>query len=180
MFVRESTDSMGQALCGSPSRTSAGMRKPAAKARIILRLRVRRPERTSETRLRLPRSGTKSLLVRPCWPIRKGRPKSSRAEHLPNPSLSLERTTISNGLLPSNAFTFAKPNETLQVAHSRLAHFDVGFTRRGSPLLPHHRPGGGHHHRFHCAPIPHLDQRGDQRHLYRPDRSVACQPNQLG
>src|SRR5438128_1462279 len=105
------------------------MRKPRAKARIILRLRVRRPERTSETRLRLPRSGTKSLLVRPCSSIRKGRPKSSSGEHLPNQSLSL-------GLLPSNAFTFAKPNENLQVAHSRLAHFDIGLTRRGSPLLP--------------------------------------------
>src|SRR5437879_103684 len=128
------------------------MRKPRATARIILRLRVRRPERTSETRLRLPRSGTKSLLVRPCSSIRKGRPKSSSGEHLPNQSLSLERTTIRNGLLPSNAFTFAKP-KNLQVAHSPLAHFDIGLTRRGSPLLPDHRSGGGHHHRFHCARI---------------------------
>jgi len=62
---------MDQAFCISPSKTSAGIRKPQTKARIILRLRLRRPERTSETRLRLPRKGTKSLLVRPCCDMRK-------------------------------------------------------------------------------------------------------------
>jgi len=62
---------LDQAFCISPGRTSAGMRKPQTKARIILRLRLRCPERTSETRLRLPRKGPKSLLVRPCCAMRK-------------------------------------------------------------------------------------------------------------
>src|ERR1017187_4039181 len=47
------------------------MRNPPTRARIILRLRFRRPESTSETRLRLPKNGTKSFGPRPCCSIRK-------------------------------------------------------------------------------------------------------------
>src|SRR5882672_5620929 len=54
-----------------PSSTAAGIPKPRTKARIILRLRLRRPERTSETLLRLPRKGTRSVGLRPCCSIRK-------------------------------------------------------------------------------------------------------------
>ncbi len=59
----ESWVQLDQACCISPNRTSAGMRKPQTRARIILRLRLRRPERTSETRLRLPRKGAKMLAL---------------------------------------------------------------------------------------------------------------------
>jgi hypothetical protein len=40
-------------------------------ARIILRLRPRRPESTPETRLRLPNNGTRSFASSPCCSIRK-------------------------------------------------------------------------------------------------------------
>src|SRR5437763_916250 len=50
-----------QAFPSSPRSNSAGIRKPATRARIILRLRPRLPESTSDTLLRLPNKGTKSL-----------------------------------------------------------------------------------------------------------------------
>ena len=63
-------DPTAYAFAVSPSNSSAGMRKRTTRARIILRLRPRLPESTSDTRLRLPNNGTKSFGASPCCSIR--------------------------------------------------------------------------------------------------------------
>ena len=70
LLMTRRRSSATQAFSTGPINISEGIRNPDTKERIILRESLRRPERISETRLRLPRNGTKSFGLRPCCSMR--------------------------------------------------------------------------------------------------------------